>query len=212
MTEKTILDDPRWTKLSRERRDKLLEEHRDQDVYHDWWDFTYDEFKEQMRLVGIEVQKMSFSGFWSQGDGAWFKGRVDDWFLVLRELGQLLKAEDYWPLDQWSFSSEIHHRDGMRCDGDMSADGNEYDEDEEPLQHVAFALRYPDQDAVDDLAKDVQGLFEGKARELYKSLNDEYDYLTSDEHIVDWLLNNMTDEELADPDEEEETEDEKSFA
>lgn len=208
----TILDDPRWTKLSKERQDKLLEERRGRGVDYRWWDFTYDNFKEQMKLIGIEVQEMSFSGFWCQGDGAWFQGRVDDWFLVLRELGQLPKAHSYWPFDKWSFSSELSHRGGMPFTYDMPFDENPYDDEDEPLQHAAFALRNPDQDAVDDLAKDVQALFEDKARELYRSLNDEYDYRTSDEHIVDWLLNNMTDKELADSDEEEETEDENSFA
>lgn len=211
MTEKTALDDPRWVKLSAERQDKLLEEHRYSDVeFHNWWDFTYDWFKEQMKTLGVEVSDIAFSGFCSQGDGAWFAGHIDDWYLVLREIGQLLKAHSYWPHSEWSFQSESYHRGYMRYDCDMPADENPYDEEDEPLQFAAFELRNPNRDAVNDIAKDVQGLFEDKANELYRSLEEEYDYLTSDEHVVESLLNNMTDEELADPDEE--LEDEISLA
>lgn len=211
MTEKTALDDPRWVKLSAERQDKLLEEHRYSDVeFHDWWDFTYNDFKEQMKTLGVEVSDIAFSGFCSQGDGAWFAGHIDDWYLVLREIGQLLKAHSYWPHSEWSFQSEIYHRGYMGYGRDMPADENPYDEEDEPLQFAAFELRNPNQDAVNDIAKDVQGLFEDKANELYRSLEEEYDYLTSDEHVVESLLSNMTDEELADPDEE--LEDEISLA
>ena len=197
----TPLDDPRWTRLSKTRRENLLEKNRYRDVeYHDWWDFVYEDFKEQMKELGITVIDINFSGFWCQGDGAWFGGYVDDWYLVLRELGQLLKAHGYWPHSEWSFTSTIH-RGGMRYDEDLPADENPHDEEDDVLQYEAFNLRNPDQDDVDAIAKDVCELFEGKAHELYKSLRDEYDWLTSDEHIVEWLLDNMTDEELEDEDE-----------
>lgn len=209
----TALEDPRWTKLSKRRREKLLEEHRYRDVdYHGWWDFVYEDFKEQMKEAGICVEEMNFSGFCCQGDGAWFQGHVEDWYLVLRELGQLLKAHSYWPHDQWTFRSHISHRDNMTYSDDMPADENPYDEEDEPLQHTAFAVRNPDQDDVDDITEEVRELFNDKAHELYKALEAEHDYLTDDEQVVDSLLANMTDEELADPDEELEEEDEISFA
>lgn len=213
MTEKTILEDPRWTKLSKRRREKLLEEHRYHDVdYLGWWDFVYEDFKNQAASVGICVEEMSFSGFCCQGDGAWFQGHVEDWYLALRELGQLLKAHSYWPHEQWTFRSHISHRGYMTYSDDMPADENPYDEEDEPLQHTAFAVRNPDQDDVDDIAKEVRELFNDKARELYKALEAEHDWLTADEQVVERLLANMTDEELADPDEELKEEDEISFA
>lgn len=204
MTNTTSLDHPRWTKLSKKRRQALLDEYRYSEVgWEGWWDFVYEDFTEQMKLIGIEVQEIGFSGFCSQGDGAWFKGYVSDWYLVLRELGQLLKAHSYWPHSDWSFKSPVNHRGSMLFDVDMPADDNPYDEESESLQFAAFELRNPSQGAVDGIESMVRELFEGKAHELYKSLEAEHDWLTSDEHIVDGLLDNMTDEELADPDEEE---------
>jgi hypothetical protein len=56
-------------------RTELLEKHRDINVHDDWWQPTYDAFADDMRLKGIRVYRMFFSGFSSQGDGACFEGR-----------------------------------------------------------------------------------------------------------------------------------------
>jgi len=44
---------------------------------YDWWDDVYEYFKETCDGLGIRVDQITFSGFWSQGDGAAFDGRVD---------------------------------------------------------------------------------------------------------------------------------------
>jgi len=38
---------------------------------------VYSDFREDMKAVGINVIRMYFSGFWSQGDGACFEGTLD---------------------------------------------------------------------------------------------------------------------------------------
>lgn len=90
----TALEDPRWLALSKERRDALLEKHRNTNIKHvEWWDGVYEQFVESCTEKGIRVDthdvqtvggktiakpSVYFSGFWSQGDGACFEGRVDD--------------------------------------------------------------------------------------------------------------------------------------
>jgi len=55
----------------------LIEKHRDINTEHfDWWDCTYDHFAEDMLAKHITVDKMLFSGFWCQGDGASFTGHI----------------------------------------------------------------------------------------------------------------------------------------
>ena len=49
----------------------------------DWWEYIENEFIESMELVGIDVSKIYFSGFWSQGDGACFDGRIGNTKLFL---------------------------------------------------------------------------------------------------------------------------------
>ena len=57
--------------------DELIDKHWDINVSYDWWDFTYEQFKIDMLAKGITVDEMYFTGFYSQGDGASFIGRVD---------------------------------------------------------------------------------------------------------------------------------------
>jgi hypothetical protein len=209
----SALEDPRWLALSKKRREQLLELHRDTNVEHDWWDSTIEDFKEHVApLAGLDVDDVHFSGFWSQGDGAWFAGHVADWYIVLRDLGLLLKAHDYVPFHggDWSFKSIISHRHYMSFDSDMQVDVNPYDEDEDPLRYEVWEMRNMSQAEADDIESMVCKLFEGLASELYKNLENEYDYLTSDEVIVGWMLDNLRDDELKDPEEEED--DEISFA
>lgn len=40
----------------------------------EWWDCTYEDVKEIAAIMGIEIDKIYFSGFWCQGDGAQFIG------------------------------------------------------------------------------------------------------------------------------------------
>jgi hypothetical protein len=41
---------------------------------HDWHEFTIEDVKECGRLIGFDIEKVYFSGFSSQGDGACFVG------------------------------------------------------------------------------------------------------------------------------------------
>ena len=41
---------------------------------YEWWDFIYDDVKQSASIIGIEINKIYFSGFSSQGDGACFEG------------------------------------------------------------------------------------------------------------------------------------------
>jgi hypothetical protein len=40
----------------------------------DWFEYTFEDVTECGALLGITVDKIYFSGFWSQGDGACFEG------------------------------------------------------------------------------------------------------------------------------------------
>jgi len=40
----------------------------------DWWDHVYDDAKECAAVIGINIDRIYFSGFSSQGDGACFEG------------------------------------------------------------------------------------------------------------------------------------------
>lgn len=209
----TALEDPRWLALSEERRRTLLEENRDYDVEDglEWWDCIEEMLKEDCMEKGIYVEEMYFSGFWSQGDGASFKGWVDDWAKLLTHLGKPKyvphAADEGWRLSCTS-RGNYSHSGCMSFEEQVNAPDNPYDEDTQPLQHSAFELTTISAADVEEVSTNVVDFFKKLADELYCDLEKEYDYLTSDEHVVERLLDRMDDDELrGEEDEDDETED-----
>lgn len=206
------LEDPRWLALSKERRGKLLEEYRNINVEHDWWDDLFEDFAEQLTEVGItasthEVKLMNgktrqdpniyFSGFWCQGDGACFEGYVSDWPKFLATLGKGDWA--FWAREcNWTASSANLHGNNMSVNSALEAPENPHDEEEDPLRfHAWNVVNLPPSEA--DLAaleSEIESKFNDLASGLYNDLETEYDYQTDDEQVVDWILSNLDDEEL----------------
>jgi hypothetical protein len=62
---------------------------------YEWWDCVYEDAIEKGKELGFYIDKIYFSGFWSQGDGASWEGQVD--------VGQWLKThtEDSIGLTAW---------------------------------------------------------------------------------------------------------------
>ena len=208
----TALEDPRWLALSRERQNKLLEEYRNVNVEHDWWDSLIEDFAEQLTEVGItasthEVKLMNgktrqdpniyFSGFWCQGDGAYFEARVSDWPKFLAILGKGEWA--FWAHEcNWTASSVNSRGNNMSVRSDLGAPENPHDEEEDPLRfHAWNVINLPPSEAdLDALESEIESKFEELASKLYDDLEAEYDYQTDDEQVVDWVLSHLADEEL----------------
>jgi len=77
---------------------KVLSEYREYFVTDDWYSFTKDELFDYLDLIGFEKINIRFSGFYSQGDGASFTGKLDrDYLERYPRVGyesKLLKACD----------------------------------------------------------------------------------------------------------------------
>ena len=86
-----------YDELPADIQKKVLERHFNINLDFEWWDSTYDWFKEIADTIGIEVdlKKSYFRGFYSQGDGSSFTASVD-----LLELIAGIQAERWkenWP-------------------------------------------------------------------------------------------------------------------
>lgn len=190
----------------------LIKKYRDINVFDDWWDCTYDDFKARMADLHIEVDDIRFSGFWSQGDGASFTGYIKDnkaffeahdlnkeypWITKLMGMGGdfTIKIErtrsryahensigmDLIFTTMFSHMLEYHQRDDLRS---VIAERWDQHLDEEYASLVGV----------------VAEIVRGYCRELYKQLEEEYNYLTSDEAVWESIEIN----ELDHTDEEEE--------
>lgn len=211
----SALNDPVWTALTKERQEKLLEEYRDAMDYA-WWDFTYDCFKEDCKAVGIHVEDIEFTGFWSQGDGASFTGHAQDWELLLAHLKKpelIAQAKR----NDWDFNvrrnsgSRYSHSNTMLGEISTNVEQNPYDEEDDPLRYDAWhaANSFLDEYEMQELEQELIDFFRGLADKLYDDLEEEHDYLTSDEVTVEYILEHADDDELKPntDDDEEETED-----
>jgi hypothetical protein len=69
--EKTVY---KFDELDERAKEKAREWYRDGVQDHEWLDAVYDDAKQCLALAGFDIDRIYFSGFSSQGDGACFEG------------------------------------------------------------------------------------------------------------------------------------------
>lgn len=188
---------------------KTLEKYRHINVEHiDWWDSTYEMFKEDMKEQGIYVSQMYFSGFWSQGDGACFDGQLDDVPLFLENN---FKPDDYPMIRKLlasggsvkfsvEHSGHYYHENSTRFY--IEADRLEHVVDIPTDFHGQIVEQWDsilDTEIVDFEKQSVE-IFKNHMRTLYRKLEQEYDYLTTDEAVRETVIANDLQEEDGDDD------------
>jgi hypothetical protein len=165
---------------------------------YDWWDNTYDHAKELGEAKGFEIQNIHFTGFWSQGDGACWVGRVDlvKWLELNKPedpKAHILSAlvENGW-VDKYlgisTHNSPYAHSNIMQ----RSAVGIAYEDEDDVLTEGMFTganvrnlmESMPDAYA-DDIADEVIDDAKSFADDIYRMLRDEYEYLCSEEVIAE---------------------------
>ena len=192
----------KFNMLPARQRDEILDKYRDWLVDHiDWWDCVEENFKSDMAAIGIHVDKIHFRGFWSQGDGACFDGKVDDWALFLTTIGYsdaalIYAAENF----DWEFTCQhthymYSHHKSVSYGGEINLPDN--------VDDHYYADRYcewgPDdirtatlmtnlsEYAPMSLQEEFMTVFENHMLDLYKQLYEEYEHLTSDASVLDSL-------------------------
>jgi hypothetical protein len=195
--------------VNSEQRERLLERHRYINVEHyDWWDCAYEDFKEDMKAVGVHVNRMYFSGFCSQGDGACFEGSLED----------TLKYLDHHHKDQYPMIRKLLEHEGcvyVRCEHrghychqyctEFWADADTLtDMIPQPTEfHETIVEQWQEQleDEINEFEKDIIEQWRSYMGDLYRKLEAEYDYLTSDEAVWETIEANELDEDDEDLDE-----------
>ena len=192
--------------VSLERRESLLETYRYINVEHDrWYECVYSDFKEDMREVGIRVDRMFFSGFSSQGDGACFEGGFDNLKTYLDH-----HHKDQYPMIRKLMDHGGHVYIGCRHSGHYSHENcTSFSADADTLYHLVecpteFHEQIVDtwdkqlEDEVEAFENDVTEQWRTYMQELYRKLEAEYDYRVSDEAVWEAIEANELDEEMED--------------
>lgn len=193
----------RFNALTARQKDEILDKHRHWNTEHiEWWDSVYDGFKEEMDAIGIDVHRMYFTGFSSQGDGACFEGRVHSWEDFLKSMGYqdpaliTLANHSHWKFDV-EHKGRYYHENCTRFDSCLvTLDSNDALDDEEfhqvfspyksEIQTAAWMALIADYKRL-DLEEAFEEEFKRHMRSLYNRLEAEYDHLTSDKSVLESL-------------------------
>lgn len=176
----------KFEELSEEAQTKAIENNRDINVeYQEWYDGVYESFKEQNDA--FEIEKIYFSGFWSQGDGAMF-----EYDCISTELFH--KAVDSLDVAGWK-KQFIKNNCTITATGKHS--GHYYHEKccTHRVELENFGNAYPNIEAFiyeseEKIADFIIKEYETLARDLYKQLDTEYDGQTSDKSVKATLIEN----------------------
>lgn len=124
------------------------------------------------KLFGLEIDNVLYSGFWSQGDGASFTGRYQ--FCD----GGFKAVTDYAPLDlelRRIVSRLNAHAVSINYTIHITQSGRYFHEN---------TMNFDTDDSV------IIGCLRDYARWIYKRLENEYDYQTSREYIIELITGN----------------------
>ena len=181
----------KFDELSDAAKQKAIEWYRGDGPDHDWWDFIYEDFIANCALIGLEVKAkdIHFSGFCSQGDGASFTGRwypcgpapegipevfgeaFDDLCRIQKEIDEYITETDAPKLDY----VKVTRHPGIYVHSHMMN---------------AFAVRDDGVVYPAGVDREFLNVFRRLADYLYRSLEEEYDWLNSDETISENITNN----------------------
>jgi hypothetical protein len=179
----------KFDELSKETQEKAIDKNRDMNVNYDWWDCTYDDFKENNNEY-FHIDRIYFSGFWSQGDGAMFEysslpDRLMDIFIDGLDLTPMRKG---WLRNNIAVSGygkqrgHYYHENSCTHSIYWEVDNGDLHYDRSLYQWL-MSFENDFEDFVIDYYKDL-------CLNLYKDLETEYNYLTSDEVIKESLIEN----------------------
>jgi hypothetical protein len=178
-------------------------------TYEEWYassefdaDYVIENFIEDMKPYVTDMECF-YTGFWSQGDGASFTGSVN--FMKVLDLidmdgthflyRELMRTDNLWQTARVTRSGSYYHEQTMDLEYpdwglaslyvesgpfmglslvDMASE-NGYDEVEEYIEKI-----------VEDGRAAVLEWLKGNAQELYRSLEQEYEYQTSEEAYNEW--------------------------
>lgn len=189
----------RLDELSDAAKDAARAWYREGGFDYDWFDAVYEDFQRIAEILGLDLKTRPvrlmgggmrqdpciwFTGFWSQGDGACFETRYS-----YRKAG-VRGIREYAPQDTElqriaDALQAIQRRNFYQLRADVSHRGHYYHE-----YCMAISVER-DSPTYQDMTVDAEGLLiealRDLARWLYRQLEREYDYLTSDE-VVDGAI------------------------
>jgi hypothetical protein len=177
----------KFSELSPPARARALESFRDINTDYKWYEPVYENMQAIGAILGIEIDKMYFSGFSSQGDGACFEGSFR------YEKDCVKKIMEYAPRNVYVHAiarniAAIQKRYFYGITGRVKHSGHYY---HNFCTDFSFNNVYPTDIP---LSSEDEKSYISEIRDLmqwfYRQLEVQYDYLTSDEAVIESIESN----------------------
>jgi len=176
-----------WLDNDMKVANSIIEKHSDINTDHDWYDFVYGGFIEDSSKLGfnIEACDIQFSGFCSQGDGASFIGDVS----IVQYLRGTKQLSSYKSLRTAVDNDYID--DLVFIERNSSYYSHENTCSLEEVSQIEYE-RMTDLmlEQISDIENELEATRLELCKDLYKRLEEAYNYLTSRETIIETLASN----------------------
>jgi hypothetical protein len=171
--------------LDEETQQKDIKNFHDIHVSDDfWYEHIYEDAIQIASLFGLNIEKIYFSGFWSQGDGASYEG-----FYSYKK-GSLKAVMDYAPEDTELHTivqkiTDIQKPVFYRYDAKMNVSGHYVHSN---CMNVYIWNHEDSYNMINEQdEQELIQLFREYADWIYSRLEKEYEYLTDEKTIREWL-------------------------
>lgn len=167
----------KFTELPPEAKEKAIEHCRNFNVDQDWHEFTFEGWCELLESYGFSGATIYFSGFWSQGDGACF----DCKYIDLPQAFNAFAAENPVKHKNWI----LDYIDSY-CSARIITVNHHYSHEKTRRIESSIDRDLPRLNAtVEKFFNWIEEKRLELCRKIYKSLEEDYNYLTSDESIIE---------------------------
>jgi hypothetical protein len=173
----------KYNELTEEQKEKVLSKLSDINTENiEWYNCTLEDFKNKLQKIGFSNAEIHFSGFWSQGDGACFDAELDIKQLILYLINQnKTKFKKLLSFNVFEFiegkiirnPSANHYSHEMTRTTDIYLNtGKNY----KRLEKL-----------ISEFDKEIESIRLKYCYKIYRTLEKEYDYLTSREAIEETI-------------------------
>jgi hypothetical protein len=173
---------------------------------YEWWEGVYEMAKEDGKEKGFYIDKIFFSGFCSQGDGASWTGQVDVRQWLEENCSDSIGLSAWCQLIQEGVVSKFVKVDANNAHYCHESTMQFSDIEDDGFMEDAFPLVLPSifqgmsianlfdiiatdtacpYKGVDEITQAITESGKDYARDIYQRLREEYEYLCSDEMMLD---------------------------
>jgi hypothetical protein len=185
----------KFDELPEEVQEKIIEKNRDYEVSDTFWsEHVIDAWIEKLDIIGFENAKISWAGFWSQGDGAFFEADCNSEKL----LNTLIYCEQ-WKTPRfgvekhWRYIRALAYNEAFGIDIKLERFDQHYSHENSGSISCRFNATnmakkmYREEEL---LTEEINDLRRDLCQQIYSHLQKDYEFLTSDEYIIEIIKEN----------------------